>query len=179
MADQGLRSWWRASRPSSTVIPPGVKEPGAAPGESPVPLTPWSTRVAEVAAPSGKSRLPAPRTTGKTSSRYSSMRPASCSVCTSPQLPCTWSSRPGRSFSACTAATTSVPITVVFCHVGSVSVVETTCLGRPLSLVATLLSGSVTWDQKADIMSYVVRPSRNSLASANHPSTTWPNPSST
>ena len=98
--------------------------------------------------PSANSFLPEPRTTGATIRRYSSTRPASWSVWTSPQLPWTYSSRPGCSLRSVTAATTSESITVVLFQVGSVSVCETTCLGRVLSAAATVSSGSVTSGQK-------------------------------
>ncbi len=44
-------------------------------------------------------------------------------------------------------STTSDEITMVCSQTGLVRVVETTYLVRPLSLVATRLSGSVTWRQ--------------------------------
>src|SRR5215475_14256506 len=98
-------------------------------------------------ASSANSRFPRPTATGKTSSRYSSIRPARCSDPASAQLPCTCSSPPGRFF---TLATSSRPLpdsTVVACHFGSRRVRDTTYFGWALSVTAAVLPGSVTCDQ--------------------------------
>src|SRR6478609_7784977 len=170
------------SLPSTTSMSPTPTVPAgrSVRATAPVGETVELTRVSEPGTlPSRNSRFPLPRTTGKMISRYSSISPASCRVWARPQLPCTWSSPPGLAFSCSTAATTSPAMTDVLCHSGSRRVRETTCLGRVFSFAATVSSGSVTVDQNAYIMSYVVRPKSTSSVSANQVSTTAPKSSST
>src|SRR4051794_37396309 len=144
-----------ASLPSTTAKLPRLNSAGvSALYVTPAPVTRESTRVNPDAGASWvNSRLPAPTVTGKTSSRYSSTRPAACRVRARPQLPCTCSSPPGRCFSSRTCCTGSPSSTVVCFHCGSVRVCETTYLGSSLSPVAIELSGSVTADQYGNIRS--------------------------
>src|SRR5262249_59570726 len=92
-------------------------------------------------------RFPRPTATGKTSSRYSSTRPARCSDWASAQPPWICSSPPGRFFNFATCSMTFPDSTVVACHLGSRSVLDTTYFGWALSLTPAMLSGSVTCDQ--------------------------------
>ena len=82
----------------------------------------------------GNSRLPLPRTTGKTMRFHWSTSPALCSDCASVALPATWIGPPSPSLSARTPSRSRT--TVVLAQVGSCSVVETTTLGMVLNLSA-------------------------------------------
>ena len=80
-------------------------------------------------------------------------------------LPWTCSSRPGAALSSRTAASTSPERTWVPRQVGSVSVVEGTCLGSALRPWETGSPRSLNGQYPAQ-MSYVRRPSRKASARA-------------
>src|SRR3989440_6346019 len=116
---------------------------------------------------SPKSRLPAPRTTGKTISRSSSTRSRSSSPCTSCALPWTTTSPSWRAFTCSTSSARSPWSTVEFCHSGSPWVEETTYFGIWLNLSANSPSRD---GHAAAKPSYVTRP--RSCASASMVSST-------
>jgi hypothetical protein len=89
------------------------------------------------AALGSNSRLPVPSTIGSMNTRYSSMRPLACNVWARLALPWTWISPAYWSLSLVTSALTSPRTIVVGCQSARFSVVETTYLGRVLSLDAT------------------------------------------
>ena len=104
----------------------------------PFPIGRLSTSPSAVGAAAGSNnRLPVPSTIGSMNTRYSSMRPSACSVWASAALPWTWISPSYCSLSLFTSVRTSPLMTVVGCHSGVSSVVETTYLGKVLSLDAT------------------------------------------
>src|SRR5215831_13915172 len=137
------------SLPPATLAVPASKGAGvSAEYTAPVLVVAESVSLKPVAgASSVNRRLPWPTVTGKTSSRYSSIRPARCIDWASAQLPWICSSPPGPFFSFVTSSMALPDSTVVSCHFGSCNVLDTTYFGCPLSLTPAMLSGSVTCDQ--------------------------------
>jgi hypothetical protein len=98
---------------------------------------------------SAKRRLPLPSTTGKTMSRYSSIRSAAMSVLARSALPYRTRSPPGCAFSALTSATASPERIVVLTQSACWRLCETTYFGRTLRRWVSSLSGSAAC-QNAD-----------------------------
>src|SRR5215510_1209818 len=138
-----------ASLPATTSAVPTSRGAGVrAEYTAPVLVVAESVSLKPVAgASSVNSRLPRPTVTGKTSSRYSSIRPARCIDRARAQLPWICSSPPGPFFSSVTCSMTLPDSTVVPCHFGSRNVLDTTYFGCALSLTPAVLPGSVTCDQ--------------------------------
>jgi hypothetical protein len=105
------------------------------------------SRMERISMPSLNRCLPLPRMIGKTNSWYSSTRSWSISPATRSALPSTRMSRPALAFSAATSAKTSPLSRCELFQSTSVSVFDTTYLGR--AFIRFVKSSSIAVGQKA------------------------------